>query len=52
MNEQQSRERVTQEIFKNSYKSMSRPRDPMAGEATPRDGSRYVRDMAISVSVL
>ncbi len=41
MNEQQKRERETQHLFANTYKEMYRPRDPMAGERTPRDGSRY-----------
>lgn len=41
MNEQQSRERKTAEVFEANKDMMYRPRNPMTGEQTPRDGTVY-----------
>jgi len=41
MNEQQGRERSTAMEFEKNLSSMYRPRNPLTGEETPRDGSEY-----------
>jgi len=41
MNEQQSRERKTADAFEMNQGNLYRPRNPMTGEMTPRDGSMY-----------
>ena len=41
MVEQQSRERVTSDIFNQRVMELSRPRNPLNGEETPREGNVY-----------
>ena len=41
MNEQQSRERVTQAEFEKNFHNLHRPRNPLSGEETPRSGEVY-----------
>jgi len=41
MNEQQSRERKTAEAFEMNKDALHRPRNPMTGEMTPREGNVY-----------
>ena len=41
MNEQQARERVTVAEFEKNIDKLHRPRNPLAGEATPREGNVY-----------
>jgi hypothetical protein len=41
MNEQQARERKTAEVFEANQDMLYRPRNPLTGEQTPRDGTVY-----------
>ncbi len=41
MNEQQRRERITADVFEKSFSVLTRPRNPMIGEQTPREGNLY-----------
>ena len=41
MNEQQSRERITAEVFEKNLPNLTRKRNPLAGEQTPRSGEVY-----------
>jgi hypothetical protein len=41
MNEQQARERITSEVFDRTMMDLHRPRNPLAGEQTPRSGEMY-----------
>jgi hypothetical protein len=41
MTEQQTRERITAEVFDKNILSLTRPRNPLSGEETPREGNVY-----------
>lgn len=41
MNEQQARERITSAVFDKNVMNLTRARNPLAGEQTPRSGEMY-----------